>query len=132
MKVQFNNELRRIISKEKEVNSNLSISYTTFTKATMRVAEETIQGEGRISKSWFELSKEELKRAIGLKNYWSNIWTITDISGAREKHSEARRDLKNAIKEAKRRWQNKRAEEIHDNQHGRQSGNLKQVWTDII
>ena len=39
---------------------------------------------------------------------------LTDLEGARAKHSEARRNLKNAVKEAKRKWQNKRAEEIHN------------------
>jgi hypothetical protein len=114
MRLQFNNELRQIISKEKADNGNIPISYASFIKATMRAAEETIQGEGRISKSWFEISKVELNRAIGLKNYWSNIWMLTDLEGARAKHSEARRNLKNAVKEAKRKWQNKRAEEIHN------------------
>jgi hypothetical protein len=105
MRAQFNGELRRIISKETADNGNLPISYTTFIKSTMRAAEETIQGKGRISKSWFVHSKVELTQAIGLKNYWISVWMLINLlNGAREKHSEARWNLKNEVKEAKRKW----------------------------
>jgi hypothetical protein len=50
----------------------------------------------------------------------------TDMKEARDKHSEARLNLKTAVKEAKRRWQNKRTEEIHD-----MNFNPKSAWAAV-
>jgi hypothetical protein len=95
-------------------------------KATMKAAEVTIPGEGRISKDWFRTSEDELLKAIGQRNYWFEVWTHTSISGARTKLKEARKELRNQIKEAKIRWHEKRAEEIH-----KMKFNPKSAWKAI-
>eukprot|EP00978_Attheya_sp_CCMP212_P047591 scaffold422301_cov51-Attheya_sp.AAC.2 len=81
---------------------------------TLQTAEDTIQGTGRISKDWFKHSETELLKAIGLRNYWSNVWTHTSMLGARQKFREAWSDLKRSITAAKNAWYKKRAEEVHD------------------
>eukprot|EP00978_Attheya_sp_CCMP212_P013898 scaffold35072_cov30-Attheya_sp.AAC.3 len=83
--------------------------------ATLHAAKDTIQGNDRISKDWFHQHSEiDLLKAIGLRNYWSNMWTHTSIPEARQRFREAQSDLKRRIKDAKNAWYEKRAEEVHD------------------
>eukprot|EP00978_Attheya_sp_CCMP212_P005532 scaffold12431_cov57-Attheya_sp.AAC.7 len=113
--MQYYQELREILKKESD-QSGCEIPYSYFVKATIQAAEMTIQGEGRVSKDWFQHSKEELLRAINLKNYWFNVWTHTLIEKAKVKLNEARRNRKSKISEAKKAWHKKRAKEVHDMQ----------------
>eukprot|EP00978_Attheya_sp_CCMP212_P004158 scaffold9027_cov61-Attheya_sp.AAC.6 len=123
--MQYNQELREILKKESD-QSGCEIPYSDFVKATIQAAEMTIQGEGRVSKDWFRHSKEDLLRAINLKNYWFNVWTHTSIEKAKVKLNEARRNLKLKISEAKKAWHEKRAKEVHDMQF-----NQKKAWLAI-
>eukprot|EP00978_Attheya_sp_CCMP212_P035773 scaffold157687_cov54-Attheya_sp.AAC.1 len=117
---------------QEEIQKNLSnlteteVTYNAFMKAMIKAAELTIPGEGRISKDWFRTSEDELLKAIGQRNYWFEVWTHTSISGARMKLKEARKELRNQIKEAKIPWHEKRVEEIHNMKF-----NPKSAWRAI-
>eukprot|EP00978_Attheya_sp_CCMP212_P046724 scaffold407965_cov39-Attheya_sp.AAC.1 len=114
IRLKYNEALRTILEKEADGNGNAEVQYTNFMNATLQAAEDTIQGNGRISKDWFKHSEPELLKAISLRNYWSNVWTHTSMPEARQKFREARSNLKRSITVAKNAWHEKRAEELHN------------------
>eukprot|EP00978_Attheya_sp_CCMP212_P000718 scaffold1423_cov39-Attheya_sp.AAC.5 len=61
------------------------ISYDDFIKTTMQAAESVAAGEGRVSKDWFNNLEDILLQAIGLQNYWHDLWIKGNIPGARAK-----------------------------------------------
>eukprot|EP00978_Attheya_sp_CCMP212_P021094 scaffold61228_cov46-Attheya_sp.AAC.2 len=92
----------------------------------MQAAEETIAGNGRISKDWIRTSEVELNRAIELRNHWYNVWATRSVPKARERYKEARSNLKREIKKAKVKWYEDRAEEI-----GAMNFDPKNAWKAI-
>eukprot|EP00978_Attheya_sp_CCMP212_P035208 scaffold151721_cov27-Attheya_sp.AAC.1 len=50
IRAKYNEALRTILEKETDGNGNAEVQYTDFMNATLQAAEDTIQGNGRISK----------------------------------------------------------------------------------
>eukprot|EP00978_Attheya_sp_CCMP212_P012017 scaffold29800_cov23-Attheya_sp.AAC.1 len=92
----------------------------------MQLAESVAAGEGRISKDWFNNSEDILLGAIGLRNYWHDLWIKGDIPGARAKFKEARTELHMHIGIDKTKWHEGRAKEVHDMKF-----NQKSAWQSI-
>eukprot|EP00978_Attheya_sp_CCMP212_P030704 scaffold113964_cov35-Attheya_sp.AAC.3 len=98
--MEYNMVIKRIIG-ETERDPENQLKYGEFIEATMQAAEETIAGNGRISKDWFKTSEVKLNQAIELRNHWYDVWATTSVPKARERYKEARSNLKREIKKAK-------------------------------
>ena len=98
---------------EEEEEPTNSQQHTTFSRAIIEAAEETMPADKKKDNDWCRQSKVALDKAIEKRNRAHDRWTADNSTENREAHREERRAAKEEIRKAKEKWQEKKATEVH-------------------